>query len=212
MSEYKDMLTSVLGGKDAPTDVNSKQPKRKTNKELRPREYLLDSEVKTLIRCAGALGRFQHRDRTLILTAYRHALRVSELVSLQWSQIDFDNAQMHVTRSKNGSPSVHPIADVEIRGLKTLKKGSKSPFVFTSTTGTQLSCRSVHNIIQRAGTAASLGFSVHPHMLRHACGFKLASDGVDTRAIQAYMGHRNIQHTVRYTEVLPDRFKGFWQD
>ena len=54
-------------------------------------------------------------------------------------------------------------------------------------------------------------FSIHPHMLRHACGFKLANDGHDTRALQHYLGHRNIQHTVRYTEMAPDRFKDFWE-
>src|SRR5258708_369108 len=54
--------------------------------------------------------------------------------------------------------------------------------------------------------------SAHPHMLRHACGFKLANDGHDTRALQHYLGHKNIQHTVRYTEMASDRFKDFWRD
>jgi len=49
-------------------------------------------------------------------------------------------------------------------------------------------------------------------MLRHACGFKLANQGVDTRALQHYLGHKNIQHTVRYTELSPDRFRDFWRD
>ncbi len=70
----------------------------------------------------------------------------------------------------------------------------------------------MRKIIARAGELAGLGFPVHPHMLRHACGFKLANDGHDTRAIQHYLGHKNIQHTVRYTELAPDRFNGFWDD
>ena len=70
----------------------------------------------------------------------------------------------------------------------------------------------VRKIIARAGKVAGLGFPVHPQMLRHACGYKLANDGHDTRAIQHYMGHKNIQHTVRYTELTADRFNGFWKD
>ena len=70
----------------------------------------------------------------------------------------------------------------------------------------------VRKIVARAGELAGLGFPVHPHMLRHACGYKLANDGHDTRAIQQYLGHKNITHTVRYTELSADRFNGFWQD
>jgi site-specific recombinase XerD len=66
-------------------------------------------------------------------------------------------------------------------------------------------------MIERAGAQAKLGFKAHPHMLRHACGYKLANDGHDTRALQAYLGHKNIQHTVRYTEWAPTRFKDFWR-
>ena len=64
----------------------------------------------------------------------------------------------------------------------------------------------------RLGKAAKMPFTVHPHMLRHACGYKLANDGQDTRALQHYLGHKNIQHTVRYTELSPERFKNFWKD
>jgi integrase len=67
-------------------------------------------------------------------------------------------------------------------------------------------------LIQRLGEAAKMPFPIHPHMLRHACGFKLANDGHDTPALQHYLGHKNIQHTVRYTEMAPDRFKDFWRD
>jgi type 1 fimbriae regulatory protein FimB/type 1 fimbriae regulatory protein FimE len=67
-------------------------------------------------------------------------------------------------------------------------------------------------MVARAGRIAGIPFRVHPHMLRHACGYKLANDGQDPRAIQAYLGHRNINHTVRYTELSPERFRGFWKD
>lgn len=70
----------------------------------------------------------------------------------------------------------------------------------------------VRKILARAGQEARLPFPVHPHMLRHGCGFKLANDGHDTRAVQHYLGHRNIQHTVRYTELASGRFNHFWND
>jgi type 1 fimbriae regulatory protein FimE len=70
----------------------------------------------------------------------------------------------------------------------------------------------VRKLVKRAGQNAGIDFSVHPHMLRHACGYKLANDGHDTRSVQHYLGHKNIQYTVRYTELAADRFKGFWKD
>jgi site-specific recombinase XerD len=88
----------------------------------------------------------------------------------------------------------------------------KSPFVFTSERGTPFDPTGVRQMVARLGVAAKFQFRVHPHMLRHACGFALANKGVDTRSLQAYLGHKNIQHTVRYTELAPTRFKGFWED
>jgi site-specific recombinase XerD len=67
-------------------------------------------------------------------------------------------------------------------------------------------------MIKWASSEAKIGFKVHPHMLRHGYGYALANAGHDTRAIQDWMGHKNIQHTVRYTELAPDRFKDFWRD
>ncbi len=107
---------------------------------------------------------------------------------------------------------MHPIEGDEIRLLRRLKlKYPDSPFVFTSERGAPLTTSAVRKIVARAGESAKIGFPVHPHMLRHSCGHYLANRGVDTRSIQAYLGHRSIEHTVRYTELLPDRFKGFWK-
>ena len=72
--------------------------------------------------------------------------------------------------------------------------------------------RTVHHVVAEAGKAARIEFPVHPHQLRHACGFYLANNGQDTRAIQQYLGHKNIAHTVRYTDLAPGRFKNFWKD
>jgi len=98
-----------------------------------------------------------------------------------------------------------------MRALRRLQReGEASPFVFVSERGAPFTTAGFARMMERAAEAASLGLKVHPHMLRHACGFALANAGHDTRAVQAYLGHRNIQHTVRYTELAPDRFKRFW--
>jgi len=83
--------------------------------------------------------------------------------------------------------------------------------VFTSERGGPFTTAGFGRLVERAGAAAELGFKAHPHMLRHACGFALTNKGHDTRALQAYLGHWNIQHTVRYTELSPTRFKDFWR-
>ncbi len=118
---------------------------------------------------------------------------------------------MHVRRVKNGSPSTHPITGQEARTLRpVLAEFPDSKYVFTTERLGPLSASAMRRIVARAGRLAGLKFPVHPHQLRHSCGYKLANDGVDTRTIQAYLGHRNIQHTVRYTELAPDRFNGLW--
>jgi type 1 fimbriae regulatory protein FimB/type 1 fimbriae regulatory protein FimE len=189
-------------------------PRRPPNAELRTREHLLPAEVELLITGAKD-NRWGHRDSTMILVAYRHGLRASELVDLQWTQISLAGAQLHVRRRKNGSPSSHPLTGRELRALRRLKREQQppSPFVFVSERGAPFTVDGFGKMLMRVAEAAGLGsLKVHPHMLRHACGFKLANDGRDTRALQAYLGHRNIQHTVRYTELAPSRFRHFWDD
>jgi integrase len=188
-------------------------PLRRSNAELRTREYLTDAEVAKLIETAKG-NRHGHRDATMILLTYRHGLRSSELVDLRWDQIDFNRATLAVRRVKHGSPSTHPIQGDEMRALRKLQREQEpqSPFVFTSERGgSPFTPAGFARLVERAGVAASLKFQAHPHMLRHACGFALANKGHDTRSLQAYLGHRNIQHTVRYTELSPDRFKDFWR-
>ena len=170
----------------------------KTERCLWTREHLTEAEVKRLIGAAKD-NRHGHRDATMILVAYRHGLRVSELVDLRWTQVDFDKATLHVRRVKAGTPSTHPIMGDEMRALRRLQREQdpKSPFVFTSERGAPFTTAGFARLVERAGAAARFGFKAHPHMLRHACGFALANKGHDTRALQAYLGHRNIQHTVR---------------
>lgn len=159
------------------------------------------------------MGRHGHRDATLILLSYRHGLRVTELVSLRWDQVDLKQGLMHINRLKHGNPSVHPIRGPELRALRRLQRDYPMlPYVFSSERKAPLTDDAIRKIVGRAGKEAKLPFTVHPHMLRHACGYKLAQAGEDTRAIQHYLGHKNIQHTVRYTRLSPDRFKSFWKD
>jgi integrase len=187
-------------------------PMRRPNAELRSREYLTATEVEKLIKVVGK-NRWGHRDATMVLVAFRHGLRVSELTDLRWDQIDLSHATLAVRRVKAGTPSTHPILGDELRALRRLQREQdpKSPFIFTSERGAPFGATGFARLIERAGIAAKFSFKVHPHMLRHACGFALANKGHDTRALQAYLGHRSIQHTVRYTELAPTRFKDFWR-
>jgi type 1 fimbriae regulatory protein FimB/type 1 fimbriae regulatory protein FimE len=187
-------------------------PVRKSNAHYRTREHLTDGEIDKLM-AAARNNRHGHRDSLMILTAYRHGFRVSELVDLRWDQIDFNHATLHVRRNKKGTPSTHPIVGDEMRALRRLQRDQdpKSAFVFTSERGAPFSTAGFARLLERAGEAAGLGFKAHPHMLRHACGFTLANAGHDTRALQSYLGHKNIQHTVVYTALSPDRFKTFWR-
>src|SRR5262245_7715721 len=187
-------------------------PRRAKNSELRTREYLTEHEVETLM-AAARKNRHGHRDATMILIAFRHGLRASELVDLRWDQVDFNRAILHVRRAKQGTPSVHPLTGREMRPLRRLQRENEaSPFAFVSERGAPFTTAGFARMMERAATVAGLKLKVHPHMLRHSCGFALANAGHDTRALQAYLGHRNIQHTVRYTELTPSRFKRFWRD
>ena len=187
-------------------------PMRLPNADLRTREYLTEAEVERLM-TAARKNRWGHRDATMVLVAYRHGFRPAELVDLRWDQIEFASGALHVRRVKRGTPSTHPILGDELRALRRLQREQepKSSFVFTSERGSPFTTAGFARMVERVGAEAKLGFKAHPHMLRHACGFALAAKGHDTRALQAYLGHKNIQHTVRYTELAPDRFRNFWR-
>src|SRR5215469_5352224 len=143
-----------------------------------------------------------------------HGLRASELVDLRWEQVDLENAILHVRRVKQGTPATHPLTGRELRALRRLQReqGSRSPFIFVSERGAPFAKRGFQAMVERAARAAGFDMKIHPHMLRHSCGYKLANDGVDTRTIQSYLGHKSIQHTVRYTELAPTRFKSLFRD
>jgi type 1 fimbriae regulatory protein FimB len=188
-------------------------PLKIANAERRSREHLTPGEIDRLIGAAQRLGRHGDRDAAMILLAYRHGLRVSELVSLRREQVDLHQGLLHVRRSKNGLPSTHPLRGPELRALrKVLRDYQETPYVFVSERRAPMTAATFRKLVARAGDAARLGMPIHPHMLRHSTGFKLANDGQDTRAIQLYLGHRNIRHTAHYTQLAPDRFNDFWKD
>ena len=193
--------------------VSTRTPRRPPNAEMRPRgEYLTASEVDRLVDAAKR-NRHGHRDATMILLCYRHGFRAAEICDLRWNQITFDEARIHVKRVKRGTPSVHPLQGDTLRALRRLKRESPahSDFVFLTERGGPFTPTGFAFLVSRAGAKAGLPFKAHPHMLRHACGYKLANDGVDTRSLSQYLGHRSLQHTARYTELAANRFDDFWR-
>jgi type 1 fimbriae regulatory protein FimB/type 1 fimbriae regulatory protein FimE len=194
-----------------PFSAKFSPPPKKTS--AREREYLRSSEVKAMIRTAKKVGRHGVRNGGIILLMFRHGLRTAELVALKWTQIDLAGGYIEVHRVKHGRDSIHPLRSPELRALRALQRDyTDTSYVFVSERKAPLSTRSVRHIIARAGELAGIPFQVHPHQLRHACGYYLAAQGHDTRAIQDYLGHKNIHHTVRYTQMSPQRFENFWID
>jgi integrase len=132
---------------------------------------------------------------------------------MRWEQIDLKADLVHVSRLKNGVASTHPIRGPELRALRELRRDyPETPYLFVTERGGPMTPATARKLIARADELARLPSSIHPHMLRRSAGYKLANEGHDTRSIQQYLGHRNITHTVRYTELSPDRFKGFWEE
>src|ERR1700757_1014356 len=157
------------------TTVNRTLPRRLPNSAYRVREYLTEKEVDRLIEGARKRGRNSQRDAAAILLAYRHGLRASELCSLKWSQIDLRNGRLHVNGAKGGIESVHPLHGPELRALRPLQ--GSSPYVFITEAGTPATPAWFLRMVQRTGKAAKLPFPIHPHMLRHSTGYKLADSG-----------------------------------
>ena len=179
------------------------------------RKHLTAGEVEKLL--AATKGtRNEARDRCLLLLMFRHGLRVSEACGLRVSQVDTDSRVLHVARLKQGLSTTQPLRAEEMRAIKSwmaerARMQPETDAFFISERRGPLSRKTVWFMIGRYGELAGLPVDAHPHMLRHACGFALADQGADTRLIQDYLGHRNIQHTVRYTATNPARFERLWR-
>jgi site-specific recombinase XerD len=180
------------------------------------RKHLTQNEVERLI-AATKGSRHEARDRCcLLLLMFRHGLRVSEACGMQISQVDIESRVLHVSRLKKGLSTTHPLRNDEARAIKAwlVKRHQMNPdsnAFFVSERRNPMNRRTVWDAIRRYGEKAGLSLATHPHMLRHACGYELANQGADTRLIQDYLGHRNIQHTVQYTAANPARFERLWR-
>lgn len=200
----------AVNGTVAGIGHNRPRSNRRANDALRPRKHLLEAEIEKLMKVARAEGRYGQRDALAIMLAFRHGLRSAELVGLQWSQFDLARGTMHVNRVKSGDPSTHYLNAKERPGLRQLQRDwPDSRHLFVSERGDPVTTQWFRRMFARLGVKAEMPFPINPHMLRHACGFKLANAGKDTRSLQGYMGHRNAQSTVVYTALSPDRFKGW---
>jgi type 1 fimbriae regulatory protein FimB len=177
--------------------------------------YLTETEINAFLK-AARLTKNGIRDYCLALLAYRHALRVSELIDLRLHQVELETAHMHIRRLKNGLSTIHPIEGDELRAIRawlrvrSTHKLAASEFFFLSNRG-PFTRQAFNYLCKVIGKKAGLGKKVYPHMLRHSCGFTLANKNTSTRTIQDYLGHKNIMHTVRYTAANPERFKNLWR-
>ena len=181
---------------------------RPENTDVRVREHLTPGEVEALAAAAKKRGRYGHRDALVIRMTARHGFRVSELCELRWDQIDLRAGLIHVTRKKNGVPSTHPLTGDEVRALRQLRRDwPDGRQVFVTERGAPFTRSGFAKMVERAGEEAGFDFPVHMHMLRHACGYYYANRGEDTRSLQLWLGHKSIQHTVRYSELSAERFK-----
>lgn len=181
------------------------------------RRYLTGKEVQAMM-LAARHGLTGERDYCLILLAFRHGMRISELLGLHYRDLDLNEGRIHICRLKNGFSTIHPLCFDEREAIERWSQeragwrgASHTDAVFISRRGTPLSRQQAWRIIRTAGVDAGTVTPAHPHMLRHACGYELAERGTDTRLIQDYLGHRNIRHTVRYTASNAARFAGLWE-
>jgi integrase len=187
-------------------------PRKRSNGESgRTREHLTPQEVGKLL-AAARNTRNPVRDQALVLLAFCHGYRVSELVALTWAQVHLDTKLLDVCRVKAGTPSVHPLEPDEVKLLKALQPavGRKGP-VFLSEREQPIADSTVKKLVAKLGRAAGFGFPVHVHQLRHACGYAKINAGWDVRHLQAWLGHRNIQHTAHYAQLREDQFADYFQ-
>ena len=191
--------------------------RRLPNQKLRSREYLQTSEVDALLEAASEHSRYRDRDYALILMMFRHGLRAVEAAMLEWKDIDLSRNSIYIRRVKGSQSGVHPLEPDEREALLKIQQSAvpqifvnerqRSFLIPATILGRADKATGISRVVERVGEAANLGIKVHAHMLRHSCGYWLANQGYDTRLIQDYLGHKNIQHTVKYTTLNPERFR-----
>ncbi len=183
--------------------------------DARAKNFLTEAEVEVFLKAARK-SRHGVRNFAMVLLAYRHALRVSELVGTRLSDIDLDTGRLFVRRCKGSLSTSQPMDGDEVRALRAWLRQrfaaacANSPLLFLSERG-PMTRQAMNYAVGEIGRRAGLPIKVHPHMLRHSCGYALANKGCDTRLIQDYLGHRNIRHTQLYTRTAAVRFEGLWR-
>lgn len=187
---------------------SSSNPSLNKDKE---RNFITVEELEILIK-ASAKTRYPLRNKAIIQTMFWHGLRVSELCRLKNSDLDVKTGRLIVNRLKSSLPTTHPIRPEVLRTLKRYLKNRDSSLrtLFINERGDQFDRSSINYLLKMLSKKAGLSFSVNPHMLRHGCGYALANMGHDTRLIQDFLGHKNIQHTVIYTRTSAKRFEEIW--
>lgn len=191
--------------------LNVKSPEKgTTNDHERSKDFLSDVEIKQLL-SASKKTRYPKRNYLLLLMMYRHGLRVSEAISLKKSDVNIKESRIWIDRLKNGLSVEHPISGDELRAINRYFQSRKDdlPWLFVSERGLPLTRQAVNYLINTVAIKAELE-NVHPHTLRHSCGFYLANEGYDLRLIQDYLGHRDPKHTAHYTRVVSKRFEKLW--
>jgi len=181
-----------------------------TDAHERGKDYLTEGEIETL-RAEARKGRYGARDDCLILVMYRHGLRVTELVELRLRDLNLKSSRIWIGRIKGSLSTEQPIEGDELRVIKRYLAGrdDELPWLFLTERKGQMTRKGIYNLIKRISERAGLA-DVHPHTLRHSCGYYLADNGVDMRTIQDYLGHRSPRHTMRYTRIVGSRFEGLW--
>lgn len=197
--------------------VDGGRSRRLPNQKLRSREHLLPSEVDALLEAAKEHSRYPDRDYALILMMFRHGLRAVEAAMLEWRDVDLSQGNLYIRRVKGSQSGVHPLKPEEQEAILRVRQSDvfqifvnerKRSFLIPATVpGRADKATGISRIVERVGKVAGLDIKVHAHMLRHSCGYWLANQGYDIRLIQDYLGHKNIQHTVRYTKLNPERFR-----
>lgn len=186
-------------------------PKRTSTQQLptvpEDRKYLTPVEAHRLIDEAGRNGRYPDRDKLMLRLMYRHGLRCAELCGLEWRDVNLDEGSIYIRRLKRGKNSTHKLERDDMAALRKAWKARQGAHLFTSERGGPFSSDAVQKIVQRAGAACGLGDHIHPHMLRHGCGYSLVNQGIDQRLGMDYLGHKTQAMFMHYSEVAPERLR-----
>jgi site-specific recombinase XerD len=184
--------------------------------QKRTREYLTRDELEKLLSASRNPENTRNpaRDYCMLLLMFRHGLRVSELCALRLSDVNVEAKELHVKRLKGSDSGAHQLYNIEVPAVKAwLAERAKMNVpedcetLFVSERRKPMNRRTVWVMIDRLAAAAGLkGLDIHPHMLRHSCGYDLINKGTDVRIMQDYLGHRSISTTVRYTRLNRERF------